>query len=109
MVTTVVLAILGMVPVVIDRGVEPITRLEYHPMVGLGTLVIVIVQPFIAAFRPGKVGIPSVRPRYSQHLQDHPWRPIFYAVHSSLGYAGIVLALAAVYLTQTLPLQDQVM
>ena len=35
-------------------------------------------------------------------LQDHPWRPVFYGVHSSLGHLSIGLALAAVYLTQTL-------
>ena len=35
-------------------------------------------------------------------LQDHPWRPVFYGVHSSLGHLSIGLALAAVYLTKTL-------
>ena len=41
--------------------------------------------------------------------QDHPWRPVFYGVHSSLGYGSIALALAAVYLTRTLANpQDQV-
>ena len=35
-------------------------------------------------------------------LQDHPWRPVFYGVHSSLGHLSIGLALAAVYLTQIL-------
>lgn len=42
-------------PVVIDRKLDPIKRLEYHPMVGLATVVICIFQPIIAYFRPGKV------------------------------------------------------
>jgi len=87
MIATLVLSVLGMVPVFIDRKLEPIKRLEYHPMVGLATIAICLCQPVIAYFRPGK---------------DHPWRPVFYGVHSSLGHLSIGLALAAVYLTQTL-------
>jgi len=87
MIATLVLSLLGMVPVVIDRKLDPIKRLEYHPMVGLATVVICIFQPIIAYFRPGK---------------DHPWRPVFYGVHSSLGYLSVAAALAAVYLTKTL-------
>ena len=72
MIATLVLSLLGMVwfvanpqsriqlstskvPVVIDRKLDPIKRLEYHPMVGLATVVICIFQPVIAYFRPGKV------------------------------------------------------
>ena len=36
-------------------------------------------------------------------------RPVFYAVHASLGYIAIVLALTAVYLKDYLPPADQVM
>ena len=58
MIATVVLSVLGMVPVIIDRKLEPIKRLEYHPMVGLAVIVICLCQPVIAYFRPGKVPIP---------------------------------------------------
>ena len=55
MISTLVLSVLGMVPVIIDRKLEPIKRLEYHPMVGLAVVVICLCQPVIAYFRPGKV------------------------------------------------------
>ena len=40
--------------------------------------------------------------------QEHPWRPVFYAVHSSLGYTAIVLAFTTVFLVVKLPTSDQV-
>ena len=57
MISTLVLSVLGMVPVLIDRKLDPIKRLEYHPMVGLAVVVICLCQPVIAYFRPGKVSI----------------------------------------------------
>ena len=57
MISTLVLSVLGMVPVFIDRKFDPIKRLEYHPMVGLATIAICLCQPVIAYFRPGKVPI----------------------------------------------------
>ena len=55
MISTLVLSVLGMVPVLIDRKLDPIKRLEYHPMVGLAVIIICLCQPVIAYFRPGKV------------------------------------------------------
>ena len=60
--TTVVLGLLGLVPVLVDRGVDPIRRMEYHPMVGLATLAIALAQPAVAYLRPGKVGGRRARP-----------------------------------------------
>ena len=57
MISTLVLSVLGMVPVFIDRKLDPIKRLEYHPMIGLATIAICLCQPVIAYFRPGKVPI----------------------------------------------------
>ena len=92
-------------------------------MVGLSTLVIAFCQPIIAYFRPGKVScfiadifhlsssldqLPKLPGLKARHCQDHPMRPVFYAVHASLGYIAIVLALTAVYLKNYLPPADQV-
>ena len=57
MISTLVLSVLGMVPVLIDRKLDPIKRMEYHPMVGLAVIVICLCQTVIAFFRPGKVTI----------------------------------------------------
>jgi hypothetical protein len=105
MVLCIVLGLLGLAPVIVDRGLRPIRQLVPHSMVGLATLVIALCQPVIAYSRPGKVRRPVAGARPAQ---DHPWRPVFYAVHSALGYSAIGLALAAVYLTQTLNAADQV-
>ena len=53
---TLLLGLAGLVPIIIDRGLTPITSLEYHPIVGLIAIIIAICQPVIAYFRPGKVG-----------------------------------------------------
>ena len=51
MIATLVLSVLGMVPVLIDRTLEPIKRLEYHPMVGLATIAICLCQNHPGFFR----------------------------------------------------------
>ena len=79
--TTVVLGLLGLVPVLVDRGLDPIRRLEHHPMVGLATLAIALCQPAIAYLRPGKVGGWRARPPGSPLATPVLRRPLLPRLH----------------------------
>merc|ERR1719348_1774851 len=71
-------SIVGLVLILVEKGLGPLKTLDYsHPAIGLPTVLISFVQPVIAFFRPGK---------------DSPWRPLFKLVHTFLGYGAIVPA-----------------
>ena len=84
---TVLLSLAGLVPILIDKKLSPIVDKKYHPLVGLATLVIAFIQPFIGYFRPSK---------------DHQFRPIFKLFHTFLGYSCIILAITSIFLTNEL-------
>ena len=84
---TVLLSLAGLVPILIDRKLSPIVDKKYHPLVGLATLVVAFIQPFIGYFRPSK---------------DHQFRPIFKLFHTFLGYSCIMLAISSIFLTNEL-------
>ena len=48
------LSIAGVIPVIIDKKIKPITDKELHPILGVSVLIIAFIQPIIAYFRPGK-------------------------------------------------------
>ena len=85
---TVILSLAGLVPILIDKKLLPIADKKYHPLVGLATLVVAFVQPFIGYFRPSK---------------DHQFRPLFKLFHTFLGYSCILMAIASIFLTNELP------
>ena len=87
MMLTVVFSLAGLVPILVEKGVRPITDKKYHPVIGLTVLVIAFLQPILAYFRPGK---------------DAKLRPVFKYVHTGLGYASIILATASIFLTREL-------
>ena len=87
MMLTVVFSLAGLIPILVDKGLRPITSRKYHPVIGLTVLVIAFLQPIIAYFRPGK---------------DAKLRPVFKYVHTGLGYAAIILATASIFLTREL-------
>ena len=84
---TVLLTAAGLVPVLVDKGLTPITDQKLHPLLGLAVIIIALLQPVIAYFRPGK---------------DARFRPLFKFVHTGLGYSAIVIAVASIFLTNKL-------
>lgn len=84
---TVIFSVAGLIPILVDKGVRPITDKKYHPLLGLTVLIIAFLQPVLAYFRPGK---------------DAKFRPVFKYVHTALGYASIILATASIFLTKEL-------
>ena len=88
MVLSVVLSLAGLIPILVDKKLLPIADMKHHPLVGLATLVLAFVQPFIGYFRPDK---------------DHKFRPLFKIVHTFLGYSAILMAIASIFLTNNLP------
>lgn len=87
MILCVLLSVAGLVPVIIDKKLQPIKDQKLHPLLGLTVLVVAFVQPIIAYFRPGK---------------DARFRPLFKFVHTVLGYSAIILAIASIFLTNDL-------
>ena len=87
MVLCVLLSVAGLVPIIIDKGLQPIKAQKLHPLLGLTVLVVAFIQPIIAYFRPGK---------------DARFRPLFKFVHTALGYSAIILAIASIFLTNEL-------
>ena len=87
MILCVLLSVAGLVPVIIDKKLQPIKDQKLHPLLGLTVLVVAFVQPIIAYFRPGK---------------DARFRPLFKFVHTALGYSAIILAIASIFLTNDL-------
>ena len=83
----VIFSIAGIIPVLIEKKLEPIKDQKYHPLLGVTVLVIAFLQPIIAFFRPNK---------------DAKTRPLFKFVHTFLGYSAIVIAIASVFLTNEL-------
>ena len=92
MVLCVFLSIAGLVPIIIDKGLQPIKAQKLHPLLGLTVLVVAFIQPIIAYFRPGK---------------DARFRPLFKFVHTALGYSAIILAIASIFLTNELEVGQQ--
>ena len=87
MVLCVLLSVAGLVPIIIDKNLQPIKAQKLHPLLGLTVLVVAFIQPVIAYFRPGK---------------DARFRPLFKFVHTALGYSAIILAIASIFLTNEL-------
>ena len=87
MVLSVVLSLAGLIPVLVDKKLLPIADKKYHPLVGLATLVVAFVQPFIGYFRPSK---------------DHQFRPLFKLFHTFFGYSAILMGIASIFLTNDL-------
>ena len=87
MVLCVLLSVAGLVPIIIDKSLQPIKAQKLHPLLGLTVLVVAFIQPVIAYFRPGK---------------DARFRPLFKFVHTALGYSAIILAIASIFLTNEL-------
>ena len=87
MILCVLLSAAGLVPVIIDKKLQPIKDQKLHPLLGLTVLVVAFIQPIIAYFRPGK---------------DARTRPLFKFVHTALGYSAIILAIASIFLTNEL-------
>ena len=87
MMMAVIFSLAGIIPILIDKGLAPITSKKYHPVVGLTVLIIAFLQPIMAYFRPGK---------------DHKLRPAFKYVHTGLGYVSIILATVSIFLTKEL-------
>ena len=92
MMLTVIFSVAGLIPILVDKGVRPITDKKYHPLLGLTVLIIAFLQPVLAYFRPGK---------------DAKLRPVFKAVHTGLGYAAIILATASIFLTRELEVRER--
>ena len=84
---TVAFSVAGITPILIDKQLAPIINRNNHPLVGLATLIVAFIQPFIAYFRPSK---------------DHQFRPLFKLFHTFLGYSCILMAIASVFLTKEL-------
>ena len=87
MILCVLLSLAGLVPIIIDKKLQPIKDKRLHPLLGLTVLVVAFLQPIIAYCRPGK---------------DAPLRPVFKVVHTGLGYSAIILAIASIFLTNEL-------
>lgn len=92
MILCVLLSVAGLVPIIIDKGLQPIKAQKLHPLLGLTVLVVAFIQPIIAYFRPGK---------------DARFRPLFKFVHTALGYTAIILAIASIFLTNELEVSQQ--
>ena len=45
------LSLVGLIPLLVDRGVAPLQQAVTHSIVGLVTLLLAFLQPLIAAFR----------------------------------------------------------
>ena len=87
MVLAVTFSLAGIIPILIEKKLEPIKDQKYHPLLGLTVLVVAFIQPIIAFLRPAK---------------DAKTRPLFKFVHTFLGYTAIIIAIVSIFLTNDL-------
>lgn len=85
-----VFSILGMIPIIIDKGLDPITDKVTHSLVGVAALVLAFLQPLLAMARCS----PS-----------HRLRPLFNWTHGIIGFSILVLSWTSVFLTTRMQTQ----
>ena len=91
MVTTVLCSIVGVVLILIEGGVEPLElkqlKINAHPVIGLICVLLALIQPIMAAFRP--------------HPGD-AGRKLFNWAHWAVGNSAHILGIVAIFLAGTL-------
>ena len=90
MVSALVFSILGMIPIIIDKGLDPIKEKVSHSLVGVAALVLAFLQPLLAMARCS----PS-----------HSLRPLFNWTHGIIGFSILALSWTSVFLTTKMQTQ----
>jgi hypothetical protein len=96
--STWLLSAIGLILMLVDRGVDPLAwksvQVNGHAAVGMAAFVLAFIQPFMAYFRPHP---------------NTPRRPMFNVAHLTVGMSAILLAFVAIGLAakfETLGLDD---
>lgn len=81
-------SVLGMIPIIIEVGIDPLKNKIVHSLLGVSTLALAFLQPIIAAMRCAP---------------NHRMRPIFNWTHGSIGLFVLALGWVSVFFTTELP------